>query len=111
MDQEVPGSSPGVGTIPKSFIHNSLELEPGDALAVGGLCFVRLVGTEVECRSGDEWLAIKGATSAGNIPLRIRGELGDIDGAATRARVLDVVALLESSTEEQAAELRDRDEL
>lgn len=65
----------------------------GHAFALDDVCFINLNSEQ----GADEWLAIKGETVIGNISLRVRNDMGDIDRIGTSARVEQVLSeLLES---------------
>lgn len=79
----------------------------GRAFVLADICFINLYSLP----AADEWLAIKGRVAIGNISLSVRTALGDLDRAASRRRILDVVDLLQQCSEAECAEPGFRDQL
>lgn len=73
----------------------------GAAYVLGDVCVINLNSRP---GSSEEWLAIKGRTVIGNVPLRVRTELGDLDHEATAAKLREALDMLRRAREEQYAE-------
>jgi hypothetical protein len=62
------------------------------------LADVCVVNLDSRPGSSEEWLAVKGRTVIGNVPLRVGTELGDLDHGATATKVREALDLLRTAT-------------